>query len=158
MGDAIVDLEFEDKVVMKLFERVVCDQEVADRFKNFFRKHRHKFNRGCSLASEQKLEYTAVFEEYSRFYDDILGDVVAETGCDRAEIAERCTAALKGGGVDAFFLNAVVAASSYEKFIETMAEAKSDDATECGAKDSKDDDGPGAKSKEEGAESKADAK
>lgn len=149
MGEPVVDLEFEDKVVMKLFERVVCDQEVADRFKAFFAKHRHKFDADCGLDAEQKLEYTAVFQEYSQFFDDILGDVVADTGCDRAEIAERCTAALAGGGVDAFFLNAIVAASSYEKFIETMADAKPD------AKGGGDDDAKGGGG---GDDAKADAK
>ena len=72
MGDAVIDLEFDDPVVLKLFQQIVCNQEVADRFVAFFSQHRHKFV-GASLDGEQKLEYTAVFDEYSALYDEILG-------------------------------------------------------------------------------------
>ncbi|KAH8045416.1 hypothetical protein JL720_16693 [Aureococcus anophagefferens] len=114
MGDAVIDLEFDDLVVLKLFQQIVCNQEVADRFVAFFSQHRHKFV-GASLDGEQKLEYTAVFDEYSALYDEILGaapaprlaastmrlagDVVKETGCSTEEIADRCRGAMgkKGG-------------------------------------------------------------
>ena len=128
MGDGIVDLEFDDPVVLKLFERMVCNQEVADRFKAFFSKHRHKFE-DCSIDAEQKLEYTDVFREYSELYDDILGDIVTETGCDREEIADRCKKGLAGGGVDAFFLDAIIAASSASRVANDFGPCASDDRT-----------------------------
>ncbi|KAH8045694.1 hypothetical protein JL722_14080 [Aureococcus anophagefferens] len=117
MGDAVIDLEFDDLVVLKLFQQIVCNQEVADRFVAFFSQHRHKFV-GASLDGEQKLEYTAVFDEYSALYDEILGAapapalaprrrcasqrVVKETGCSTEEIADRCRGAMgKKGGAGA---------------------------------------------------------
>ncbi|KAH8076644.1 hypothetical protein JL721_662 [Aureococcus anophagefferens] len=118
MGDAVIDLEFDDPVVLKLFQQIVCNQEVADRFVAFFSRHRHKFV-GASLDGEQKLAYTAVFDEYSALYDEILGaapapapraasttrlagDVVKETGCSTEEIADRCRGAMgKKGGAGA---------------------------------------------------------
>ena len=188
MGDAVIDLEFDDPVVLKLFQQIVCNQEVADRFVAFFSQHRHKFV-GASLDGEQKLEYTAVFDEYSALYDEILGaapapapraasttrlagDVVKETGCSTEEIADRCRGAMgkKGGAgarrrrtavgsalrrraragrdaraafdrrarADAFFLNAILAASSYERFLDTMLFVPEDEAKDAKG-ESKDD-------------------
>ena len=133
-----IDLEFDDPVVLKLFERLVCNQDVADRFKQFFARHRHKFQ-GARLDGEQKLQYTEVFQAYSELYDEILGDVVRETGCSMEEIAGRCREALKNSGsVDGFFLNAIVGASSYEKFVETML-IVDEPADAKGGDDAKDD-------------------
>ncbi|EGB05789.1 hypothetical protein AURANDRAFT_66148 [Aureococcus anophagefferens] len=159
MGDAVIDLEFDDPVVLKLFQQIVCNQEVADRFVAFFSQHRHKFV-GASLDGEQKLEYTAVFDEYSALYDEILGaapapapraasttrlagDVVKETGCSTEEIADRCRGAMgKKGGAGArrhaFFLNAILAASSYERFLDTMLFVPEDEAKDAKG-ESKDD-------------------
>ena len=79
------------------------------------------------------------------------------------EIAERCRKALAGGGVDAFFLDAIVAASSYEKFIETMAAADAKPDAKGGGDGAKggggggDDDDAKAEAKG-GADAKAGAK
>ncbi|KAH8091962.1 hypothetical protein JL720_5538 [Aureococcus anophagefferens] len=158
MGDAVIDLEFDDPVVLKLFQQIVCNQEVADRFVAFFSQHRHKFVGASSTASRSsntRPSSTGIPRSTTRSWalrppapraastTRLAGDVVKETGCSTEEIADRCRGAMgKKGGAGArrhaFFLNAILAASSYERFLDTMLFVPEDEAKDAKG-ESKDD-------------------
>ena len=98
---------------------------ISNRLKAFFRDHAHVFDDDCRSA-EQRLEYTACFEEYAALYEELLSQFLRQHDIDEADFLGRCRAAMdcRGASIDTQVLKAVLAGADYRSFIRAMADYK----------------------------------
>ena len=90
-------------------------------FESFAKKHGEAFLEANSLSeAEHKLEFTDIFAEYKRQFEEIFEKAVEDVGGDLDAFYEECKEELHRGGGNSFVVEMLISASEYSRFYGLM--------------------------------------
>lgn len=118
------EAERKDEDVLDLLEDHLIEEYLGgDRVEAFFERHLSKF-RDATPDGEQRLEWSAVFEDYQREFEDLLESFLRKKGISNSDFRDMCREVLEGEDAtddQRRVVETVLSLIDYDSFIRMMS-------------------------------------
>jgi len=104
--------------LMDKFADWFMSKQIGEVFDAFIREHASKF-KDAEANAEQKLEWTALYNQYTALFEAQLDSFVSEQGCTKNDFL---IAAKEAEGLADVYMQIILAHSEYTLFIQLMVE------------------------------------